>query len=80
MNKYTWSGGIDDNVLLEVVACRGTMTSEQPNDLIIDREDNNGGSFIHMDATERFMVLLRINGVNIARLPAHEVVKRGWDR
>lgn len=79
MNKYTWSGGIDDNVLLEVVACRGTMTNEQPDGLIIDREDHNGGSFIHLDASERFIVLLGVDGVNVARLPAHEIVKRGWE-
>ena len=74
MAKYTWSGGIDDNVLLEVVACRGSM-KETPNGLIIDREDNPGGSFIIADADERFMVLLRIDGVNVARLNGHEVIE-----
>ena len=78
MTKYTWSGGIDDNILLEVVACRGSV-NEPPNGLIIDREDNRGGSFINVDADERFMVLLRIDGVNVARLNGHEIIKYPWE-
>lgn len=79
MNKYTWSGGIDCNVTLEVVVCRGAMT-EQPNGLIIDREEFGGSSFLSIDANEKFLVLLRVDGVNAARLPAHEVIKRAWDK
>lgn len=75
MDRYSWSGGIDDEVTLEVVACRGRMI-EQPEGLIVNRENNNnGGAFIKVDADERFLVLLRVNGVNIARLPPYRVFK-----
>jgi|GEM_PF-1365054 len=78
MAKYEWSGGINDNVLLEVIACRGGMT-DQPNGLIIKRNDNPGASFITIDANERFMVNLLIDGVSVAGLSGKEVVKRAWE-
>ena len=80
MSKHTWSGGIDSNVVLEVVACNRGPANEIPNGLIIDREDSPGRSFVSIDADELFMVILRVEGVNIARLFGHEVIKQPWDK
>lgn len=77
MSKYTWSGGIEESIIdFKVVACRGNLT-EPPNGLVFDRQ---AGSLSGINASERFMVILKISGQWIASLHAHEVVKRAWDK
>lgn len=67
MNKYTWSGYVEEKIIdLTVVACRGAM-NEQPNNLIIDRI---AGHVNGINADERFMVILKIKGEWIASLPS----------
>ena len=76
MSKYSWSGGLEENILgIEVVACRDGF-KEQPKGLVINREP---GFSTNIDADERFMIVLKLNGIWVASLHPHEVIKRSWE-
>lgn len=61
MSKYEWSGGINDTILgMEVIACRDGM-SEPPIGLKIIRQSGNDVDEVRAD--ERFMIVLKLEGV-----------------
>ena len=69
MSKHTWVGALfNENVLsLEVVNCKNSK-NEQPAGLVISR---NRSYQVNIDADEEFIVLLKVDGIQMATLYSH---------
>ena len=68
MTKYKWSGAIDRETIIRVVACNESMEG-LPNDLLINRKDLT----CVITASQDFIVALVLDNKWVASLSAHQV-------